>query len=70
MKKIYREHLEILITELRKLEQEHPKADVFYDIERGGIQVLYPLPKDFKVIPIDKKKGDWFWEEEVNPTKL
>lgn len=47
MKKIYTEQLEILLRQMKELEAQHPKAQVFYDVERGGIQVLYPLPKDF-----------------------
>lgn len=47
MKKLYADHLEIIAKELKRLEKEHPKADVFFDIERGGIQVVYPLPKMF-----------------------
>ena len=47
MKKLYADHLEIIAGELKRLEKEHPKADVFYDIERGGIQVIYPLPEMF-----------------------
>lgn len=41
MKKIYAEQLEILLKQIRELERQHPKAKVFYDVERDGIQVLY-----------------------------
>ena len=45
-KKIYREQLEWALDKIKKLERKHPKAEVFYDVDYCGIQIVYPLPKD------------------------
>ena len=44
------EELEFLLREMRKLQNENPKAKILYDIERERIYITFPLPKDFKEI--------------------
>lgn len=58
MKKLYSDHLDILLGELKRMEHEHPKANVYYDMEAGGIQVVYPLPKDFYKLNKERNFGD------------
>lgn len=45
-----KEHLEDILAEIRKLEIEHPRARVVYDVDRNGIYIYYPMPKDFRKI--------------------
>ena len=42
--------LEFILGEVKKLERQHPKAKVFYDPEYNGVQVVYPLPRDYELL--------------------
>lgn len=44
---LLREHLEIIIGEMRRIELEHPKAKVSYDTQKQRINITYPLPRDY-----------------------
>lgn len=56
--KLSAEQLEIVLQEIVRLRVDHPKANVYYDTELGGIQVVYPLPKDFYKMNLDRNFGD------------
>lgn len=43
--KIGIEQAEALLREMSRLQQEHPKARIYFDGEE--IRITYPLPKDF-----------------------
>lgn len=50
------QQLEFLLGEMRHAQEEHPKANVYYDWEDNEIRITYPLPRDFdkfKSIGID-----------------
>ena len=57
MKKLNEQQLDMILKQVRELQQQHPKAEVFYDIDRGGIQVIYPLPNDF--YRLQSVRFDW-----------
>lgn len=42
------EQIEYLINEMRKAENEHPKAKVYFDWEDNEIRITYPLPKNYE----------------------
>jgi len=44
------EQLEYLVSEMKKIAAEHPKATIYYDWEGGEIRITYPLPRDFKIL--------------------
>jgi len=46
--KLHRDQLEFILQQIKELENEHPKAHIFYDVEYQGVQVVYPLPRGFK----------------------
>lgn len=47
MKKLYKDQLEIIVRQLDELEKQHLKADVFFNIDAMGVEVIYPLPANF-----------------------
>ena len=58
-KKLYSEQLRMLVEQIESIKREHPKADVFYNVELDQVQITYPLPKDFyklKDFKIDYEK--------------
>lgn len=34
---------------MKKAQNEHPKAKIYYDWEDSEIRITYPLPKDFQI---------------------
>ena len=42
--------LEFILKEMKQVQKEHPKANVYYSWEDREIKIVYPLPKDFKKI--------------------
>lgn len=47
MKNLTVEQLEYILGQMKTLQSEHPKANVIYNIEQNGVQIIYPLPKDY-----------------------
>lgn len=47
MKKLNTQQIECALQEMKRLEAEHPRANIFLDMDTGGIGISYPLPKDF-----------------------
>ena len=47
MNELNEKTLRIILDEVQKLQREHPKANVTYDTERHGINITYPLPRDY-----------------------
>jgi hypothetical protein len=41
------EQIEYCLMEMKKAQEEHPKANVYYDWEDSEIRITYPLPRDF-----------------------
>lgn len=39
--------LELIVSEIKHLQEQHPKANVTYDTEKYRINITYPLPADF-----------------------
>lgn len=54
MNKATIEQMEYCIGEMKKVQNEHPKAKIYYDWENSEIRITYPLPKDFQIF----KKSD------------
>lgn len=44
------EQMEYFIAEMKKAQNEYPKAKVYYDWENSEIRITYPLPKDYRMI--------------------
>lgn len=44
------EQMEYLIGEMRKAQNEHPKAKVYYDWEDHEIRITYQLPRDYNIL--------------------
>jgi|GEM_PF-3627054 len=42
--------IEILLSEMRRIQNENPKAKVIYDTQREKIYISFPLPSDFTKI--------------------
>ncbi len=57
---LLREHMEIIIGEMKRLEAEHPKAKVTYDTEKQRINITYPLPNDYWKLKEIKINTDHF----------
>ncbi len=56
MKKILNiDDLELLINCINTCKEEHPKANIFYNIGEDRIVIEYKLPKDFKPLTYNKK---------------
>lgn len=47
MDKLFIEQLRLIVGQIDSLAKVHPKADIFYNVKERGVQVVYPLPKDF-----------------------
>lgn len=41
--------MEYFVKEMKKYQDEHPKASIYYDSENSEIRITYPLPKDFQM---------------------
>jgi hypothetical protein len=50
------EKLEYFISEMKKLQVEHPKATIYYDWESNEIRITYPLPKDYEIFKTTSDK--------------
>lgn len=46
-KELNKGQLEFILTEMKKSEKEHPKANVVYSFEESRIIIFYPVPTDF-----------------------
>lgn len=47
MEEYSREALEIVVSQIRWCESQHPKANVTFDSTKNRINITYPLPEDF-----------------------
>lgn len=43
------QQMEYFVKEMKKYQDEHPKASIYYDSENSEIRITYPLPKDFQM---------------------
>ena len=53
--------MEFLLSDMRRIQEQHPKANISYDTVRCRIYITYPLPIDFlelKDINIDTSHLD------------
>lgn len=48
MEKLTLPQLEYIISEMKKLEAEHPKATIIYHTKDGEVHITYPLPKNLE----------------------
>ena len=49
------EQMEYCFGEMKKAQNEHPKAKVYYDWEDSEIRITYPLSKDFQIFKTSDK---------------
>lgn len=40
------ENLEIILSEMKKIKDDHPKAKLYYDHDDNEIKIVYPLPSN------------------------
>lgn len=52
-KRLTSREIHVILSEMQRAEDEHPKAKVLFDIELKEILITYPLPQDFI------KVSDW-----------
>lgn len=48
--KITIEQMEWYLNEMKKAQQQHPKAKVYYSPTENEVRVTYPLPQDFDLL--------------------